>query len=538
MEMNYSYRGNPLLKRQGVQIEWTAELIQEFQRCKEDPIYFCEKYMKIVHVDKGLIPFDLFDYQKDMILSMIENRYSIFACARQSGKSTIVCGFVLHYIIFNSDKTIAILANKAATAMEILGRVQKAYLNLPNWLQQGVVEWNKGSMVLENGSRAIGAATSSDSIRGFSINCLFLDETAFIENFDEFYTSTYPTISSGKETKIVMVSTPKGLNHFHKFWVEAERGLNGFNPIKVTWDQVPGRDAEWQKNTLNGLNNDLERFAQEYEVSFLGSSSTLISGKVLKDLIHQLPISQEEGLYVYETPVKDHIYTMTCDVSRGKGLDYSAFSIVDITEMPYKQVCVYKNNLISPAEYADVIFRIGTWYNEAAVLVENNDLGPEVTNILFNNEYGNLLYTENGGAKGKRIAISLRGAEIGIRTSTATKAKGCAVLKLLVEQQQFIVNDANTIHELSRFVRDKNSYKAEEGGHDDLVMTLVLFAWLSAQDYFKELTDINTMAELRERSKQEMEEQMAMMGLFTYEEEVEEDVVDVSYDDFLSILSS
>ncbi len=536
--MNYSYRGNPLLKRQGVQIEWTAELIQEFQRCKEDPIYFCEKYMKIVHVDKGLIPFDLFDYQKDMILSMIENRYSIFACARQSGKSTIVCGFVLHYIIFNSDKTIAILANKAATAMEILGRVQKAYLNLPNWLQQGVVEWNKGSMVLENGSRAIGAATSSDSIRGFSINCLFLDETAFIENFDEFYTSTYPTISSGKETKIVMVSTPKGLNHFHKFWVEAERGLNGFNPIKVTWDQVPGRDAEWQKNTLNGLNNDLERFAQEYEVSFLGSSSTLISGKVLKDLIHQLPISQEEGLYVYETPVKDHIYTMTCDVSRGKGLDYSAFSIVDITEMPYKQVCVYKNNLISPAEYADVIFRIGTWYNEAAVLVENNDLGPEVTNILFNNEYGNLLYTENGGAKGKRIAISLRGAEIGIRTSTATKAKGCAVLKLLVEQQQFIVNDANTIHELSRFVRDKNSYKAEEGGHDDLVMTLVLFAWLSAQDYFKELTDINTMAELRERSKQEMEEQMAMMGLFTYEEEVEEDVVDVSYDDFLSILSS
>lgn len=532
---NYSYRGNTLLKRNNVPIEWTPELIAEWKRCKEDPIYFCQKYMRIVHVDKGLIPFELYEYQAEMIRSMIDNRFSIFACARQSGKSTIVCGFALHYVIFNREKTIAILANKAPTAMEILGRIQKAYQYLPKWLQQGVIEWNKGSMELENGSRILAAASSSDSIRGYSINCIFLDECAFIENFDEFYTSTFPTISSGQETKVVMVSTPKGLNHFHKFWVEAERGENGFHPIKVTWDQVPGRDEAWKKATLGALNNDQERFAQEYEVSFLGSSSTLIAGKYLKNLVHAIPLRQEEGLSVFETPTPGRMYTMTCDVSRGKGLDYSAFSVMDITSMPYKQVCTYRNNTVSPSEYADIIFRIGMWYNEAAVLVENNDLGPEVTSLLFNNEYGNILYTENGGASGKRIAINLRTAERGVRTTTATKAKGCAVLKLLVEQEQLILNDHDTIFELSNFIRVKNSYEADKDANatDDLVMTLVLFSWLTTQDHFKDLTDINTMAKLRERSQQQMEEQLLFTGMMTSTvEDDEPDLGVVSYDDF------
>lgn len=500
-----TYLGNPLLKGKGQKIEWTSELLEEYLRCKDDIIYFCETYMRIVNVDHGIVPFKLYDYQKELILSMSENRKTIANCSRQSGKTVSFCGFVLHYLLFNSQKTVGILANKADTSREILDRVKKSYELLPKWLQQGVVEWNKTSISLDNGSKAIAAATSSSSIRGKSLNVIVLDECAFIENFNEFYTSTFPTISSGKTTKIIMISTTYGLNHFFRFWQEAIEDRNGFNPIEVKWDRVPGRDEKWKIDTLKGLNHDIEKFEQEFNCSFLGSSGTLISGSTLKSLKPMEPINTSEtldSLTQYFKPVPNRKYTIMVDVAEGIGLDYSAFQVIDITEMPYQQVCTYKNNLIEIKDYAGIVHNISKMYNDASILVEINNMGATVSHILYNEyENENMIFTENAGKAGQRISTGFgKLVHKGIKTSSTTKRIGCSVLKMLVEQKQLVINDHATIEELSRFSRDGDSYEAEEGANDDLVMGLVLFAWMTNQKYFTQLTDINTMANLRKQT--------------------------------------
>jgi hypothetical protein len=519
MELDLSklkgYNGNALLKRSNQKIEWTPELVQEYVKCSNDVVYFTETYMKIINIDKGLVNFILYDYQKDMLTAMADNRFNIIATARQAGKSTVTCAFILWYIIFHPEKTVALLANKGETAREILGRVQLAYQHLPRWLQQGIKEWNKGSMELENNSRVLAAATSSDAIRGYSINLLFIDEAAFIENWDAFFTSVYPTISSGSESKIVLVSTPNGLNHFYALWVNAQERRNNYNPIKVMWDQVPGRDEKWKHDTLASMNFNNEKFEQEYCVEFMGSSGTLIAGWKLKELIHQTPLVVREGLSQYIVPEQHHIYILVADVSRGKGLDYSAFSVLDVTTMPYRQVCTYRNNMITPIDYAAVILSVARAYNKAAVLVEINDIGEQVGHALhYDFEYDNVLMTENAGRAGKRISTGFGGANIdrGVRTTKPVKAAGCSILKLLVEQNQLVINDFHTIEELSTFSRKGQSYEAEDGKHDDMVMPLVLFAWLSDQQYFKDYTNINTLIKLREKSEEDIMNDMLPFG--------------------------
>jgi len=509
------YNGNANLKRENQAIEWTPDLVQEYIRCSQDVVYFTETYMKIINVDKGLVNFKLYDYQKEMLLSFANNRFNIVTTARQAGKSTTTCAFILWYIIFHKDKTVALLANKGDTAREILGRVQLAYQYLPKWLQQGMKEWNKGSFVLENNSRVIAAATSTDAIRGYSINMLFIDEAAFIENWDEFFTSVYPTISSGSESKIVLVSTPNGLNHFYSIWVNAIQKRNQYQHIQVMWQDVPGRDDKWKEDTLAAMNFDLEKFDQEYNCEFLGSSGTLIAGWKLKELVHQPPIVEKEGLIQYIAPQEQHVYIMLCDVSRGKGLDYSAFQLIDVTSMPYQQACVYRNNAISPIDYADFIHRTAKAYNNASVLVEINDIGEQVSHSLhYDFGYENVLFTENAGRSGKRITGGFGGGSVdkGIRTTKIVKSIGCSILKLLIEQNQFVVNDFHTINELSTFSKKGTSYEAEPGKHDDLVMCLVLFAWLSEQQYFKDYTNINTLMSLREKTEEDMEQDLAPFG--------------------------
>lgn len=509
------YNGNILLKRANQDIEWTPDLIQEWVKCSEDPIYFVENHMKIITLNEGLQTFNPYPYQRNMIRSFVDNRYSIVTTARQAGKSTTTCGFILWYIIFHADKTVALLANKGETAREILGRVQLAYQHLPKWLQQGVKEWNKGSFELENNSRVIAAATSASAIRGYTINLLFIDEAAHIDNWDEFFTSVYPTISSGTDSKIILVSTPNGLNHFYSTWVNAQEGRNGYHPILVNWQAVPGRDDKWKQDTLAGMNFDIEKFDQEMNCEFLGSSGTLISGWKLKELVHQAPMVEREGMIQYEQPQKDHVYVMICDVSRGKGLDYSAFQLVDVTKMPYNQVCVFRNNSVTPVDYADVIHRTARSYNNASVLVEINDIGEQVSHSLhYDFGYENVLYTENAGRSGKQVTagFSGRSADKGIRTTKIVKSVGCSILKLLIEQNQFLVNDFHTINELSTFSKKGNSYEAESGKHDDLVMCLVLFAWLSEQQYFKDYTNINTLMSLREKTDEDMEADLSPFG--------------------------
>lgn len=513
---NTSYNGNRKIKGLGVKIEWTPELQKELQKCRKDPIYFAKTYMKVVHVDKGLVSLNLYPYQKKMLDSFYKNKRTITVTCRQSGKTTAMTAFALHYLIFNSHKTLAILANKGKTAALILSRIKLAYEHLPGFLQQGIQEWNKSSIELENGSKIVAGTTTSDSIRGESINCLLVDELAFIAGFEDFWASTYPTISSGETTKVIFCTTPNGLNHAYAFWVNALNGTNGYHPIKVTWQEVPGRNEKWRKETLAGMNNDLEKFSQEYEVEFQGSSGTLISGWKLKELVNQAPIQEHDGLTQYEPCIGNNVYAIICDVSRGKGLDYSAFSVIDVTSMPYKQVCSFRNNKITPTDYAEIIFRVAKTYNSALVLVEVNDIGEQVACLLHDEfEYEGVLTTEHGGREGRRISSRWnQQVDKGIRTTKTVKNVGCSMLKLLIEQNQLIINDAHTIRELSTFSKKGTSYEAETGCHDDLVMGLVLFGWLSSQAYFKELTDNDTLKMLRDHSHEELEKNMMPFGIF------------------------
>lgn len=508
------YNGNPLLKKSRKKIAWTQEQVQEWLKCAQDPIYFAEKYIKIVHVDHGFIPIRLYEYQKEIIQKITHNRRVTVVTSRQAGKTTTAAAVILHYILFNDHKTVALLANKGDAAREILDRIKAAYEALPDWLQQGVEEWNKGNITLENGCKVLAAATSSSAIRGKSISLLYIDEAAFVEGWDEFFASVYPTISSGDTTKILFTSTPNGLNHFYKTCEGAakpreSKEWNGFEFVRVPWFEVPGRDEKWKNETLAAMDWDYEKFAQEFECEFLGSSGTLISGAVLKTLVSKIPLTERDGLTVYEEPVKGNQYAISADVSRGKGLDYSAFQVIDVTKMPYKQVCVYRNNLATPLDYSATLHRLGKAYNYASVLVENNDAGIQVVDSLhYDYEYENIIYTENAGASGKRISAGFAGRskERGVRTTKTVKAVGCSMLKLLVEQHQLIINDHQTIFELSRFSRKGNSYEAEDGCNDDLVMSLVLFAWMSDQQYFKDLTNINTLQHLRDKTAEEENE--------------------------------
>ena len=431
----------------------------------------------------------------------VDNENHMFLCGRQyipTHNTTTATVIILHFILFNKHKRVALLANKGDAALEIMSRIQLAYEYLPKWMQSGIVEWNKGSVELENGCSVIASATSGSAIRGKTVALLYIDETAFVENWDEFYTSVYPTISSGKNTKMLFTSTSNGLNHFYKFWIDAKEGRNGFAYTEVPWNRVPGRDEAWQQDTIASMSFDYEKFAQEFENEFLGSSGTLVAGSALKRLVHISPIYEWDGFCQYVVPDKKRSYIMVCDVSRGKGLDYSAFSVIDITQMPYIQVATYKSNTITPTDYAHVINKIGILYNNAGVLVENNDIGGQVADLLFDDlDYDNLLFTTSNGRAGKSLCGGGANAEPSIRTTTSVKAKGCSVLKLLIEQQQLVINDFNTINELSRFSKKGKSYEAEDG-NDDMVMSLVLFSWCTTQPYFANLTDENTLQKLRD----------------------------------------
>jgi hypothetical protein len=501
-----SYLGNPNLKGPGVSIEFTKEQIDEYVKCANDPIYFVKNYVKIVTLDKGLVPFELYDYQEDMVRKFHDNRYIIAKLPRQSGKSTTVIGYILHYILFNQNMSVAMLANKQSTAREMLSRLKLAYEYLPKWLQQGILEWNKGSIQLENGSKILASSTSASAVRGGSYNMLFLDEFAFVpQNIaEEFFSSVFPTITSGISTKVLIISTPNGLNMFYKLWKGANKkagdpGKNEYVPIEVHWSQVPItaggklRDQKWKEEMIKQTSE--KQFESEFECNFLGSSNTLISTAKLNSMSWSDPILlTKEGLSVYEEPKEDHLYFITVDTARGQGRDYSAFTVIDATSSPYKLVCKFRNNLISPMLFPTVIEKTGHKYNKAYVFVEINDIGGQVADILHSElEYEHILMSSMKGRKGQVVTGGFGKGEavFGVRTTSQVKRLGCSVLKNLVEQDKLLLEDYDILNELMSFVSKAQSYSAEDGHTDDLVMSLVLFAWLSRQPYFKELTNSN-----------------------------------------------
>jgi hypothetical protein len=510
-----SYNGNQNLSSIHDKIEFSREQLLEYTRCATDKLYFIKKYVQIVNVDKGLVPFELWPFQEEIVELSDQERFVICKMPRQVGKTTTVAAILLHYVLFNENYSVAILANKLSQAREILGRIQMAFEHLPKWLQQGVVEWNKGFIELANGSKILASATSSSAIRGTSQNLIYLDEFAFVPNNmqEEFFMSVYPTISSGNSSKVIITSTPNGLNMFYKLWKDSEEGRNDYKRVDVHWSQVPGRDEAWKEQIVR--NTSEEQFRQEYDCEFLGSSNTLISPTKLRMLTYSNPLKHTEHLKIYSEPAQGRLYTAVVDTSRGIGSDYSAFVIFDITEIPYKVAAVYRNNQISSLIYPSMVYQLAKHYNNAYCLVESNDIGKQVADILYYElEYEHVFYTTSDQKSGQRITGGFGGtSNIGVKTSRTVKKIGCSNFKSMVENDKIFLEDQDLINELFRFSAKGDSYEAEEG-HDDLVMCCVLFSWLMEQPYVKELTSTDLRQNLYADQESMLEDSLTPFGIY------------------------
>tara|TARA_S200002703_G_C3801178_1_gene247620 strand:- start:2141 stop:3793 length:1653 start_codon:yes stop_codon:yes gene_type:complete len=530
-ESDNQYLGNPNLKKTNVPFEYTEEQVAEYAKCMRDPLYFIQTYMRIVSLDEGLIPFKMYDFQKEMVGTFHNNRFTICKLPRQSGKSTTIVAYLLHYVLFNENVNVAILANKSSTARDILGRLQLGYEHLPKWLQQGVISWNKGSLELENGSNILAASTSGSAIRGGSFNIIFLDEFAYVPSnvAEEFFSSVYPTISSGKSTKVMIVSTPHGMNMFYKLWTDSQNKRNDYIPLEVHWSEVPGRDEKWKEETIR--NTSEQQFKTEFECEFLGSINTLINPSKLKNLAYREPIQTNAGLSLYENPDPEKTYMITADVARGTNNDYSAFLVFDVSQVPYRVVAKYRDNEIKPLMFPQKIHTVAKAYNEAFVLVEVNDIGEQVANTLqFDLEYDNMIMASMRGRAGQVLGGGFSGgkAQLGVRTTKAVKKVGCSNLKQLLESDKIIIEDIDIISELSTFIVKGSSWQADAGCNDDLVACLFLFAWSVDQTYFKELTDSDIRQRMFREQQDQLEQDMAPFGFI--DNGVDE--VDVEIDEY------
>jgi len=524
-----NYLGNPRLKRSNVKVEYTQEQVLEYLKCSQDIIHFVKTYCKIVNVDKGLVNFDLWKFQEEMVVKFDSNRFVICKMPRQVGKTTTVAAYLLWKVLFTSDYNVAILANKDRQAREILSRIQLMFEHLPKWLQMGVSEWNKGNIELENGSKILASATSSSAIRGGSFNLVYLDEFAFVPTNiqEEFFASVYPTISSGQTSKVLITSTPNGMNLFYKLWMDSVEGRNFYERVDVHWSDIPGRDDKWRQETISNTSED--QFRQEYECEFLGSANTLVHPNKLRMLAFKRSIKTNDlGFKMYQEPEKGVIYSIVVDTSRGAGADYSAFIVVNVSTFPYRVVATFKNNLISPLVYPNIFHDTAKMYNNALILVETNDIGQQVADIIhYDLEYENLLVSANNGRSGQSLSGGFATTtHYGIRTTQQVKRIGCATLKTLIESDKLIIEDYDTIYELSRFTLKGKSYEAEEG-NDDLVMCCVLFSWLTTQPYLKELTDLDIRKKIVEQNERMLEEEMLPFGMYSSGDEEEDAKINI-----------
>lgn len=534
------YMGNPNVKAPHGNLEYTPEQLQEYKKCMEDPLYFAETYVTIMSVDFGQIPFTLYDFQRDMIKNFREERFNICKLPRQCGKSTTSVAFILWFILFNPGKMVGILANKGELAQEILGRLQLAFESLPFWLQQGAHAYNKRSLHLENGSKVIATSSSGSAARGMSFSLLFLDEFAFVppNDAEDFFRSVYPTISSGADTKMIVVSTPKGMNHFYKMWMEAKERRSNFNPIEINWWDVPGRNEDWKQSQIANTSED--QFRQEFECQFIGSASTLISPTKLANLTFIHPIRKQEEVDFYEEPKVGHKYLITADCARGLRLDYSAFVVIDTTNVPYKLVAKFRSNTVTPMIFPQFLSNIGHFYNEAQILVEANDVGGSVVSTLYSEyEYENVLKTVSRGRAGWVLGEG-KEAKLGVTTSASVKTKGCSNFKSLIETDKLVIEDYETYVEMTTFTRKSDgqgaSFAAEPGTNDDLVMCLVLFSWCVGSDFWNEMTNTNVSADIYEEKLKEVEEEDDSMAIgFVSTATMRERIIDNSGDEWTVI---
>ena len=505
-----NYLGNPNVRGADVEHPWTKAELVEYKKCLVDPKYFAKKYCKVIHLDKGLIPFNLYPYQEKMFDSFTDNRFNIVLACRQSGKSIAVVAYLLWYAIFKGEQVVGVLANKNAIAREMLARITLMLENLPFFLQPGCTILNKGSIGFSNNSRIIAAATSSSSIRGMSLNLVYLDEFAFVENATEFYTSTYPVISSGKTSKIIITSTANGIgNMFHKLYEGAIQGTNEFKSIRVDWWDVPERDEKWKQMTVE--NTSQLQFDQEFGNSFHGTGNTLITADILLALRAMEPEEYQSNVKIWDQPKEGHTYQMFVDVSRGRGQDYSTFTVIDVSQNPFVQVCTYRDNMISPLLFPDMIYKYATHYNECYVVVESNDAGQVVCNGLYYDlEYENVF-----------VESMIKANAIGVTMTAKTKRIGCSNIRDIMAQHKLIIKDEETIREMSTFVAKGSSYQADHNSHDDLMMNLVMFGWFTSTPFFAESTDVNMKHMLYQQKVKQLEDEVIPVGnMPSYDEEV------------------
>jgi hypothetical protein len=512
-----SYLGNPKLRKAYTQVAMTQHEIDEYVKCVNDPVYFTKKYMKIVVLGKGIQPFELYPFQEEMIRTFQRERFVICKIPRQSGKSITTIAFLLHTILFNESYNIAILAHKGSAANGLLARLKLAYENLPSWLQSGIIEWNKTSIELENGSKIAAFATSADGLRSGSYDMILMDEMAFVPSniVDAFFESTYPVITAGDETKIIIVSTPKGMNTFYTMWVKATTGKSDYFPIEYHWYDVPWRTENWKEQTIR--NTSQEQWDQEFGCEFLGSSNTLISAAKLQQLMSTMeePIRTSEKIRYFEMPKPKNTYVIVVDVSEGLGLDYSTFSVIDVTQIPYKVVATFRDNTTKPILLPTIVVSEAKKYNDAFVLVEINSIGLQVSDIIhYDLAYENLIKIQIKGKQGQQWTPGFaKRMAFGVKTSTQTKQIGCTNLKALVESDKLIIKDELIIKELTTFTADKRTYKAEEGTNDDLVMTLVNFSWLMAQKFFRESVSNDIRQVLQQEQLNVMDQDLVPFGV-------------------------
>jgi hypothetical protein len=523
---NNGYNGNASLKRAGIDLSYTEKEVLELAKCVENPTYFIDNYCYIVTLDHGIQPFKLYDCQKEKVETIHNNRKVIIMEGRQQGKTTVAAAYILWYTLFQESKTVAILANKASTAREIMSRYQLMFEHLPPWMQQGVKTWNKGDVELENGSVVFTAATTAAGIRGKSVNLLYIDEAAIIPNTiaDQFFTAVYPVISAGQTTKILITSTPLGYNHFWKFWNDAVNKVNDFIPMFIPYSRIPGRNEAWaleQRRQLGEL-----KYNQEVLCKFLGSSLTLIDSSTIEYMSTCPTVYSKDGLDLYEYPIKaerddeeklvrkPHSYVIVADTAKGVGGDYSAFVIIDITEVPYKLVGKYRDNKIAPMLYPTIIHKVARDFNDAYVLIETNS-SEQVAHILHNElEYGNLVFVNRSTKTGQMVSGGFGGGktQLGVNTDKRVKRIGCFTFKSLLEEKKLLVFDADVISEISTFIQVRDSYQADDGYHDDLVMPLVLFSWLTTNPYFREMSDVNIREAMYQERIKQIEEEVVPFG--------------------------
>lgn len=493
------YRGNVNLLNAGEKLEYTEEQINEIIKCANDYEYFIYNYVYI-KTKKGLEKPEVRPYQKRILSKIHNNNRCLGMAGRQCGKSVSLGMYVAWYICFHSYKTVGVVANKEKVAKLMLATVKNIFTNLPIWMKPGVDTWGTTEIKLDNNSIVVVSACSADALTGYTLNFLIVDEVSKIpkNKANDFFDSVLPTVEADENAKIVCISTPKGINIWYKMWTEAEQGISGYVTVKVEWNEPPGRDEAWREAKIK--EKGLEYFNQEYSCQFLGSSSTLIKGDKLKTLALKKPVKEEyEGkLKIYELPNKDKKYVLLCDVGEGLGKDYSTIQVIDITNEPYKQVAVYRDNTIKPFSYHIIINKIGKYYNECLVVIERNSCGAEVVNNLnYDLEYENIYYQD----------------ELGLRTTKKTKSLGCSNLSFLVESDKLLICDYDTINELSKFVFDGKSYKAQDyDDHDDLVMPLVLFSWLIMDKTESEnWLEINLQEQINKEKQEELDSFLILM---------------------------